>query len=102
MITLTRRRHAPHLGAGLALTLRPSRTQPVYRRPEAVATAESLLAVLDADEQGPWVLSPEQLDVLTRAMDVRSARLPSTARQHPDFDAAIRAAHTHSLPPHPG
>ncbi|MDN3271560.1 hypothetical protein [Streptomyces sp. MA15] len=100
MITPTRRCHAPHLGAGLALALRLSRTQPVYRRPEDIATAENLLAVLDVDDQGPWVFSPEQLDVLTRAMDVRSARLPSTARQHPDFDAAIRAAHTRSRPPH--
>ncbi|MER6405866.1 hypothetical protein ABT269_20480 [Streptomyces viridosporus] len=45
------------------------------------------------------MLSPEQLDVLTRAMDVRNARLPSTARQRPDLDAEIRAAHTRSRPP---
>lgn len=98
VITPTRRCHAPHLGAGLALALRLSRIQPVHRRPEDIATAENLLATLDADDQGPWVLSPERLDVLTRAMDVRNARLSSTARQHPDFDAAIRAAHARSRP----
>ncbi|MEU1925590.1 hypothetical protein ACWEV9_32765 [Streptomyces albogriseolus] len=101
VITPTRHCHAPHLGAGLALALRLSRTQPVHRRPEDIATAENLLATSDVDDQGPWVLSPKRLDVLTRAMDVRNARLPSTARQHPDFDAAIRAAHTRSRPPHP-
>ncbi|MGW4102019.1 hypothetical protein [Streptomyces sp. NPDC004976] len=39
VITPTRRCHAPHLGAGPALALRLSRTQPVYRRPEDIATA---------------------------------------------------------------
>jgi len=101
VIAPTRRCHAPHLGAGLVLALRLSRTHPVYRRPEDIETAESLLATLDADDQGPWALSPEQLDVLTRAMDVRNALLPSASRQHPDFDAEIRAAHTRSRPPHP-
>lgn len=67
---------------------------------EAVEAAEDLLAVLDADERRPWVLSPVQLDVLTRAMDVRNAVLPSTSRQHPEFDAAIRGAHTRSRRPH--
>ncbi|WP_455362336.1 hypothetical protein [Streptomyces sp. SYSU K21746] len=98
-ITPTRRCHAPHLGASLILALRLNRTHPVFRDAEGIRTAESLLAVLDADEQGPWVLSPEQLGILTRAMDVRNALLPSASRQHPDFDAEIRAAHTRSRRP---
>ncbi|MET8030587.1 hypothetical protein [Streptomyces avermitilis] len=48
----------------------------------SAAAAEGLLATLDADERGPWVLSPAQLDVLARAMDVRNTVLPSTSRQH--------------------
>ncbi|MFF9171855.1 hypothetical protein ACF1AY_35805 [Streptomyces sp. NPDC014776] len=42
------------------------------------------------------MLSPGQLDVLARAMDLRSALLPSTSRQHPEFDAEVRAAHFRS------
>ncbi|MFF9410435.1 hypothetical protein ACF1B0_33650 [Streptomyces anandii] len=99
VITPTRRCHAPHLGASLVLALRLNRTHPVYRRAEDVQAAEDLLAALDADEQGPWVLSPAQLGVLTRAMDVRDALLPSASRQHPDLDAEIRAAHLRSQRP---
>jgi hypothetical protein len=91
-----RRCHAPHLGASLSLALRLNRTHPVFRQAEGVSTAEDLLSALDADERSPWVLSPVQLEVLTRAMDVRNALLPSTAQQYPDFDAEIRAAHTRS------
>lgn len=54
----------------------------MFRQAEDVATTEDLLSVLDADERGPWVLSPAQLGVLTRAMDVRYALLPSTSRQY--------------------
>ncbi|MFJ8364505.1 hypothetical protein [Streptomyces sp. NPDC093984] len=71
----------------------------MYRSAEDVQAAEDLLAVLDADEQGPWVLSPAQLGVLTRAMDVRNALLPSASRQHPDLDAEIRAAYLRSRRP---
>ncbi|MGW2563429.1 hypothetical protein ACWCXB_30240 [Streptomyces sp. NPDC001514] len=99
VITPTRRCHAPHLGARLILALRLDRTHPAYRRTEDVRAAEGLLAVLDADEQGPWVLTPEQLDVLTRAMDIRNALLPSASRQHPEFDAEIRTAHHRSRRP---
>jgi hypothetical protein len=99
VITPDRRCHAPHLGASLSLALRVNRTHPVFRQAEDVSTAEDLLSVLDADERGPWVLSPEQLGVLTRAMDVRNALLPSASRQYPDFDAEIRAAHTRSRHP---
>ncbi|MFF8848138.1 hypothetical protein ACF08N_36580 [Streptomyces sp. NPDC015127] len=53
VITPTRRCHAPHLGASLVLALRLNRTHPVYGHTEDVPTAEGLLAVLDADEQGP-------------------------------------------------
>ncbi|MFD8219220.1 hypothetical protein ACFV2U_37400 [Streptomyces sp. NPDC059697] len=91
VITPDRRCYAPHLGASLALALRLDRARAVFPHAEAV---------LDADERGPWVLSPVQLDVLTRAMDVRNAVLPSTSRQHPEFDAAIRAAHARSRRPH--
>ncbi|TLS45789.1 hypothetical protein FE633_13610 [Streptomyces montanus] len=99
VITPDRRCHAPHLGASLTLALRLNRTHPVFRQTEDIQTAESLLAALDADERGPWVLSPAQLGVLTRAMDVRNALLPSASRRHPDFDAEIRAAHTRSRHP---
>jgi hypothetical protein len=100
VITPDRRCHAPHLGASLSLALRVNRTHPVFRQAEDVSTAEDLLSVLDADERGPWVLSSAQLWVLTKAMDVRYALLPSAARQYPDFDAEIRAAHTRSRHPH--
>lgn len=99
VITPDRRCRAPHLGASLSLALRVNRTHPVFRRVEDVGTAEDLLSVLDADERGPWMLSPAQLGVLTRAMDVRNALLPSAARQYPDFDAEIRAAHARSRRP---
>ncbi|MFE9454992.1 hypothetical protein [Streptomyces sp. NPDC006739] len=99
VITPDRRCQAPHLGASLSLALRVSRTHPVFRQAGDVSTAEELLSLLDADERGPWVLSPAQLRVLTRAMDVRNALLPSSARQHPDFDADIRAAHARSRHP---
>jgi hypothetical protein len=88
-----RRCQAPHLGASLSLALRVARTRPVFRQPGDVGEAEKLLSVLDADDRGPWVLSPEQLGVLTRAMDVRYALMPSASRQYPEFDAEIRAAH---------
>lgn len=61
--------------------------------PKPFKESEGLLALLDADERGPRVLSPVQLDVPIPAMDVRSAVLPSTSRQHPTFDAEIREAH---------
>ncbi|MFF2217574.1 hypothetical protein [Streptomyces antibioticus] len=96
VIAPDRRCYAPHLGASLSLALRANRTRPVFRQAEDVATAEDLLSALDADERGPWVLSPAQLGVLTRAMDVRYALLPSTSRQYPDFDEEIRAALTRS------
>ncbi|MGW2492387.1 hypothetical protein ACWCV9_34985 [Streptomyces sp. NPDC001606] len=96
VITPTRRCHAPHLGASLVLALRRNRTHPVYRRAEDLRAAEELLAVLDADEQGPWVLSPERLAVLARAVVVRNSLLPSASRQHPDLDAEIRAAYVRS------
>ncbi|WP_331751906.1 hypothetical protein OG713_46015 (plasmid) [Streptomyces sp. NBC_00723] len=99
VITPDRRCYAPHLGASLSIALRVHRTRPVFRQIEDVGTAEDLLSVLDADERGPWVLSPAQLGVLTRAMDVRNASLPSASRQYPDFDAEIRAAHTRSRHP---
>jgi hypothetical protein len=99
VITPDRRCHAPHLGASLSLALRVNRMHPVFRQAEDVGTAEDLLSVLDADELGPWVLSPAQLGVLTRAMDVRYALLPSAARYYPDFDAGIRAAHSRSRHP---
>jgi hypothetical protein len=99
VITPDRRCYAPHLGVSLSLALRVNRTHPVFRQAEDVGTAEDLLSVLDADERGPWVLSPAQLGVLTRAMDVRNALLPSAARQYPDFDAEIRAARTRSRHP---
>jgi hypothetical protein len=99
VITPDRRCHAPHLGASLSLALRVNRMHPVFRQAEDVGTAEDLLSVLDADERGPWVLSPAQLGVLTRAMDVRNALLPSAARCYPDFDAGIRAAHSRSRHP---
>ncbi|MFE4579511.1 hypothetical protein [Streptomyces chartreusis] len=99
VITPTRRCHAPHFGTSLVLALRLNQTHPVYRRTEDVQAAEDLLAVLDVDEQGPWVLPPEQLGVLTRAMDIRDALLPSASRQHPDLDAEIRAAHIRSQRP---
>jgi len=61
---------------------------------------ETLATVADqAAERGPWVLSPAQLGVLTRAMDVRNALPPSAARQYPGFAAEIRAAHTRSRHP---
>ncbi|MET8291507.1 hypothetical protein ABZV80_40995 [Streptomyces sp. NPDC005132] len=93
--TPDRRCHAPHLGASLALALRFDETRPVYPPGTAGAAAE-LLATLDADERGPWVLSPAHLDALTRAMDVRYAALPSASRQYPEFDAEIRNAHARS------
>lgn len=96
VITPARRCHAPHLGAGLVLALGLNRTHAVYRRAEDLRAAEELLAVLDADEQGPWVLSPEQLAALTRAVVVRNSLLPSASRQHPDLDAEIRAAYVRS------
>ncbi|MFD5445950.1 hypothetical protein [Streptomyces tendae] len=99
VITPDRRCYAPHLGASLSLALRVNRTRPVFRQAEDVGTAEDLLSLLDADERGPWVLSPAQLGVLTRAMDVRNALLPSASRQYPDFDAEIRAARTRSRHP---
>ncbi|WP_128380272.1 hypothetical protein [Streptomyces cavernae] len=99
VIAPDRRCYAPHLGASLSLALRVNRTHPVFRQAEDIGTAEDLLSVLDADERGPWVLSPTQLEVLTRAMDVRNALLPSASRQYPDFDAEIRAAHTRSRHP---
>lgn len=99
VITPDRRCYAPHLGASLSLALRLNRTHPVFRNAEDTSTAENLLSVLDADERGPWVLSPAQLGVLTRVMDVRNALLPSTSRQHPAFDAEIRTAHTRSRHP---
>ncbi|MFD9441912.1 hypothetical protein ACFWBR_27680 [Streptomyces sp. NPDC060006] len=99
VIAPDRRCYAPHLGASLSLALRVNRTHPVFRQAEDIGTAEDLLSVLDADERSPWVLAPSQLEVLTRAMDVRNALLPSAARQYPDFDAEIRAAHTRSRHP---
>ncbi|WP_406834806.1 hypothetical protein ACICHK_00090 [Streptomyces sp. AHU1] len=97
VITPDRRCYAPHLGASLALALRLHQARPgAFSRPEEVEAAEDLLALLDADEFGPWVLSPLHLDVLVRAMDVRSAALPSTAQQHPEFDAKVRKAHADS------
>ncbi|MGW5657194.1 hypothetical protein [Streptomyces humi] len=92
VVTPSRRSHAAHLGASLSLALRANRTHPVFQRPGDVRTAQDLLAVLDDDGEGPWVLSARQLSVLTRAMDVRYALLPSAARTHPDLDAEIRAA----------
>ncbi|MEU9370422.1 hypothetical protein AB0D71_38300 [Streptomyces avermitilis] len=96
VITPDRRCYAPHLGASLALALRLHRTRAVFPRAEDAAAAEGLLATLDADERGPWVLSPAQLDVLARAMDVRNTVLPSTSRQHPAFDAEIKDARARS------
>ncbi|MFE4703056.1 hypothetical protein ACFRIC_38870 [Streptomyces sp. NPDC056738] len=96
VITPDRRCYAPHLGASLTLALRLHRARrTVFSRPEE-AEAADLPALLDADESGPWVLSPLQLGALTRAMDVRSAALPSAARQHPEFDAEVRKAHADS------
>ncbi|MER6691117.1 hypothetical protein [Streptomyces minutiscleroticus] len=94
VITPTRRAHAPHLGAGLTLALRLHPHRPVFARPEDAATAAELLTLLDEDERGPWVLPPTQLRVLVRAMEVRQALLPFSARQHPEFDDEIRAAYT--------
>ncbi|MFE9769790.1 hypothetical protein ACFYPC_35600 [Streptomyces sp. NPDC005808] len=101
VITPNRRCYAPHLGARLALALRldRARARAVFAHAEDVEAAEGLLAALDADERGPWVLSPAQLDVLTRAMDVSNALLPSTSRQYPEFDAEIRNAHAMSRRP---
>ncbi|OIJ93226.1 hypothetical protein BIV25_25940 [Streptomyces sp. MUSC 14] len=96
VVTPDRRCHAPHLGASLTLALRLNRTHPVFRQAADVRTAEDLLSALDADERGPWVLSPAQLGVLTRAMDLRDALLPSASRQHPGLDAEIRSAHARS------
>ncbi|MCX4919837.1 hypothetical protein [Streptomyces sp. NBC_00687] len=96
VITPDRRCYAPHLGASLALALCLYRTRATFPHTAAVAAAEDLLTVLDADQCGPWVFSPEQLDALIRAMDVRQAALPSSARQHPAFDAEIRNAHARS------
>lgn len=97
VITPDRRCHAPHLGASLALALRMHRARrPVFAGPEEVEAAEHLLSHLEADAVGPWVLSPLQLGTLVRAMDVRSAVLPSTARQHADFDGEVRQAHADS------
>lgn len=99
VITPTLRTHAPHLGASLALALRLDMNRPVFRDVEAVREAEHLLVALDVDERGPWVLSPVQLEALTRAMDARYALLPSASRYHPAFDAEIRAAHARSRHP---
>lgn len=99
VITPTLRSHAPHLGANLALALRLDMNCPVFHDVEAVREAEHLLAALDVDERGPWVLSPVQLEALTRAMDARYALLPSASRYHPAFDAEIRAAHARSRHP---
>ncbi|MFD0067413.1 MULTISPECIES: hypothetical protein [unclassified Streptomyces] len=99
VITPDRRCHAPHLGASLILALRVNRARPVFRQAEDVDTAEGLLSALDADERGPWVLSPAQLRVLTSSMDLRDALLPSASRQYPDFDAEVRAAHARSRHP---
>lgn len=96
VITPHRRCYAPHLGASLALALRLDRVRAVFPHAEAVAAAERLLSVLDADVRGPWVLSPVELDALCRAMDVRCPVLPSTSRQHPEFDAEIRDARARS------
>ncbi|MGP4089560.1 hypothetical protein [Streptomyces sp. KR55] len=71
----------------------------VLRDAGDIRAAESLLAVLDSGERGPWVPSPGQPGILTRAMDVRNALPPSASRQHPDFDAEIRAAHARSRRP---
>ncbi|GGY05168.1 hypothetical protein GCM10010358_68200 [Streptomyces minutiscleroticus] len=96
VITPTRRVHAPHLGAGLALALRLHPHRPVFARPEDATTAAELLTLLDEDERGPWVLSRAQLQVLVRAMELRHALLPFSARQYPEFDAEIRAAYAHT------
>ncbi|MER7982459.1 hypothetical protein [Streptomyces sp. NPDC095817] len=99
VITPDRRCYAPHLEASLALALRMHQARrTVFGRPEEVETAEDLRSLLEADVFGPWVLSPLQLGTLVRAMDVRSAVLPSTARQHPEFDAEVRKAYAASRP----
>ncbi|MFJ5779323.1 hypothetical protein [Streptomyces sp. NPDC093094] len=71
MITPTRRSHAPHLGASLALALRLNRARPARGSAVDVRAAEDLPALSGTDADGPWVLSLHQLDVLTRAMDAR-------------------------------
>ncbi|MFJ8158522.1 hypothetical protein [Streptomyces sp. NPDC094468] len=91
VITPSRRSQAAHLGASLALALRANPARPVFA-PEDVRTAQELLTDLDADAEGPWVLSAEQLAVLAQAMEVRYALLPSAARAHPDCDAQVRTA----------
>ncbi|MFD6923732.1 hypothetical protein ACFV99_26465 [Streptomyces sp. NPDC059944] len=97
VITPDRHSHAPHLQASLTLALRMHRARrTVFGRPEEAEAAEGLLSLLEADVFGPWVLSPLQLGILVHAMDVRSAVLPSTARQHPEFDAEVRKAHAAS------
>ncbi|MET8411715.1 hypothetical protein ABZV34_27080 [Streptomyces sp. NPDC005195] len=96
VVTPDRRVYAPHLGASLALALRIHAARGVFPSPRAAATAAGVLAMLDVDERGPWVLAPAQLDALTRAMDVRYAALPSASRQYPEFDAEIRDADARS------
>ncbi|WP_371642615.1 hypothetical protein [Streptomyces mirabilis] len=95
VITPDRRCYAPHLGASLALALRLDRARAVFPHAEAVEAAEGLLAVLDADERGPCVLSPAQLDVLTRAMDGATPY----CRRRP---ASTRSSTLRSGPPTPG
>ncbi|WP_371647781.1 MULTISPECIES: hypothetical protein [unclassified Streptomyces] len=58
-------------------------------------------ATTGADGRGPRVLSGQQLGILTRAMDVRYALLPSAARQRPGLEAETRAAHRRSRHPSP-
>ncbi|MEU8952015.1 hypothetical protein [Streptomyces sp. NPDC048489] len=99
VLTPGRRCHAPHLGASLALALRFNEAHRPFP-PGTAGPAAELLAMLDADERGPWVLSPVQLDALTRAMDFRYAALPSASRQYPEFDAEIRDAHARSQRAH--
>jgi hypothetical protein len=84
IITPTRRCHAPHLGASLALALRLNQTHPVYRHPEDIPVAEDLLAILDTDEQGPLGLVPR-----------------ATGRPHPSHGRPQRAAAL-SIPAAPG
>ncbi|GGW85325.1 hypothetical protein [Streptomyces galilaeus] len=96
VITPERRCYAPHLGASMALALRLNGVRAVFPGTEAVKAAEGLRTAQDADERGPWVLSPVQLDALTRAMDVRNTVLPSTSRQQPALATEIRDAHARS------
>ncbi|MFE4755999.1 hypothetical protein ACFRIB_38200 [Streptomyces mirabilis] len=90
VITPTRRAQGAHLAACLALALR----FPVFPDADRVRSARRLLTALDSDESGPWVLSPAELATLISAMDFRNTVIPSTARQHVDFDAQVRAAYS--------